>query len=173
MAALAASERFDLVALSDISPAARAAASERYPALQTFGDHRQMLASTPVDVVCVATWPPSHLAVTADALALPLRGILVEKPLSDTAAGGRQVLQMIKRDIRFNTIPVIILSSSENASDIAACYSEHANAYIRKPLDLESNLQILRNIDEFWTRTVRLPKPQADKHPKPAYPHVP
>lgn len=96
MAALAASERFELLALADISHAARAAASERYPALQTFGDHRQMLASTPVDVVCVATWPPSHLEVTTDALALPLRGILVEKPLADTAASGRQVLQMIK-----------------------------------------------------------------------------
>ena len=96
MAALAASERFELIALADISPGARAAASERYPAIQTFADHRQMLASAPVDVVCVSTWPPSHLEVTADALALPLRGILVEKPLADTAAHGRQVLELIK-----------------------------------------------------------------------------
>ncbi|MFN8465304.1 MAG: Gfo/Idh/MocA family oxidoreductase [Caldilineaceae bacterium] len=96
MAALAASERFELAALADISPAARAAASERYPGIQTFADHRQMLASAPVDVVCVATWPPSHLEVTQDALALPLCGILVEKPLADTAASGRQVLELIK-----------------------------------------------------------------------------
>lgn len=86
---------------------------------------------------------------------------------------GCQVLQIVKSDVRFNTIPVIVLSNSENATDITACYSQHANAYIRKPLDLESNLQILKNINEFWTRTARLPKPQADKHPKPTHPHVP
>ena len=62
MAALAASERFELVALADISPAARAAASERYPGIQTFADHRQMLASTPVDVVCVQR---GHVAAVA------------------------------------------------------------------------------------------------------------
>ena len=96
MAALAASERFQLVALADISPAARTAASERYPGIRTFADHREMLANAPVDVVCVATWPPSHLEVTQDALALPLSGILVEKPLADTAARGRRVLELVK-----------------------------------------------------------------------------
>lgn len=96
MAALAASERFELVALADINPAACQAAEERYPGLRTFADHRQMFASAPVDVVCVSTWPPSHLAVTQDALQLPLRGILVEKPLADTAAAGRQVLELVR-----------------------------------------------------------------------------
>ena len=96
MAALAASERFELVALADVNPAACAAARERYSGLRTFADHRQMFAEAPTDVVCVATWPPSHLAVTQDALQLPLRGILVEKPLADTAACGRQVLELVQ-----------------------------------------------------------------------------
>jgi len=96
MAALAASERFELAAVADISPAACAAARERYPGIRTFSDHREMFAQAPTDVVCVSTWPPSHLEVTRDALELPLTGILVEKPLADTAARGREVLERVR-----------------------------------------------------------------------------
>ena len=96
IAALMASDRYELVAVADISPQARQAVSDAYPNVRTFADHREMFAASPVDVVCVSTWPPSHLEVTQDALELPLQGILVEKPLADTAARGRQVLEMVK-----------------------------------------------------------------------------
>ena len=97
MAALASSDRFELVALADVNPQARQAAAERYPGLRTYADHRAMFASAPTDIVCVATWPPSHLPITEDALAaLPLAGILVEKPLADTAAAGRRVLELVR-----------------------------------------------------------------------------
>ena len=55
-----------------------------------------MLEECPTDVVCVSTWPPSHLEVARDALDLPLTGILVEKPLADNAASGREVLERIR-----------------------------------------------------------------------------
>jgi predicted dehydrogenase len=96
MAALAASERFELLAMADLNPQACEAAGARFGGIQTFADYREMFRQAPTDVVCVATWPPSHLEVTQDALALPLRGILVEKPLADTAARGHQVLELIK-----------------------------------------------------------------------------
>jgi predicted dehydrogenase len=57
-----------------------------------------MFEAVPTDVVCVSTWPPSHLEITSDALDLPLCGILVEKPLADTARRGRQVLEMVQRE---------------------------------------------------------------------------
>jgi predicted dehydrogenase len=96
MAALAASPRHQLVAVADLNPAACRATAERHPDIRTFVDYRQMLAECPADVICVATWPPSHLEVTEAALALPLRGILVEKPLADTAAAGRRLLQQVQ-----------------------------------------------------------------------------
>src|SRR4051794_19899013 len=96
IAALAASDRFKLVAMTDISPTACQAATDRYPGIQTFADHQQMFARTPVDIICVATWPTSHLEVTQAALEVPLRGVLVEKPLADTAARGRQLLEMVQ-----------------------------------------------------------------------------
>ena len=94
--ALAASERFQLVAVTDLREDTCAELRETYPGIRTFTDHREMFAACPTDVVCVSTWPPSHEEVTRDALSLPLKCILVEKPLADTVAGGRRILEMVR-----------------------------------------------------------------------------
>lgn len=95
--ALAASERFDLTAAADLQPEALEALSEDFPDIETFENHREMFAVSPTDVVCVSTYPPSHETVALDALELPLRGILVEKPLGHTADSGRKILEAVKK----------------------------------------------------------------------------
>jgi predicted dehydrogenase len=55
-----------------------------------------MFAECPTDVVCVSTFPPSHEEVALAALQLPLKGIVVEKPLGDTAASGHRILDAVK-----------------------------------------------------------------------------
>lgn len=96
MRGLAASERYHLVAATDLRPEVCRTLRETFPGLRTFSRHQDMLEQCPTDVVCVSTWPPSHEQVTRDALALPgLRGILVEKPLGDTAAAGRRILEAV------------------------------------------------------------------------------
>ena len=97
MAALHASDRFDLVAVADIDPQVCDALAQEYEGIRTFSSHEEMFAACPTDVVCVSTWPPSHEAVTLDALRLPLKGILVEKPLGHTHASGMRILDAIKR----------------------------------------------------------------------------
>ena len=97
MVGLAASDRFDLVAAADPRPEARAAAESSHPGLRTFPSHADLFSACPTDVVCVSTWPPSHLEVTRAALQLPLAGILVEKPLADTAADGAAILAAIRK----------------------------------------------------------------------------
>jgi predicted dehydrogenase len=96
LAALHASDRFELLALADLKPEVNAALAEQYPGLRTFPNHEAMFADCPTDVVCVSTYPPTHEPVTMDALALPLRGILVEKPLGHTAASGRRILEEVR-----------------------------------------------------------------------------
>jgi len=96
MKALRASDRFELVAAADIRPEACAELEQTFPGLRTFSSHSDMFSECPTDVVCVSTWPPSHEEITLDALALPLKGILVEKPLGHTAASGRRLLDAIK-----------------------------------------------------------------------------
>ena len=98
MTGLAASEEFTLVAAADISPAAREKVAEKYPGLRTFATPQEMFAECPTDIVCVSTWAPSHRELTLAALTLPqLKGILVEKPLGETAAAWREILDAVKR----------------------------------------------------------------------------
>ena len=96
MAGLAASPRFHLVAFADIQAQARADIQEMYPGIRAFSSHQELFSACPTDIVCVSTWPPSHLEVTQAALQLPLKGILVEKPLADNFAVGRQILELIR-----------------------------------------------------------------------------
>lgn len=63
---------------------------------------------------------------------------------------GIEVLRRVKSEPDLLPIPIIVMSSSRAVEDIAACYQQHANAYIRKPEDLEGNLNVLRNLDQFW-----------------------
>lgn len=103
MKAAVASARFQLVAVADWREEARQEAETLYPGIRTFASHEELLAAIPVDVVCVSTWPPTHLAVTRAALALPLKGILVEKPLADNTADGRALLDLV----RANGLPMV------------------------------------------------------------------
>jgi len=97
MSALRSSSRFELVAAADIRPEALERARKDYPGIKTFGSHKEMFKKCATDVVCVSTYAPSHLPITLDALkTLLLRGILVEKPLGDTSAAGREILRRVR-----------------------------------------------------------------------------
>ena len=93
--ALHDSDRFELAAVADQKPEVCRELAARYPGLRTFASHEEMFAACPTDVVCVSTYPPTHEPIAQDALKLPLKGILVEKPLGHTAASGRRTLAAI------------------------------------------------------------------------------
>lgn len=70
---------------------------------------------------------------------------------------GREVLIEIKNDKKLRTIPVIVLTTSEDEADILKCYHSHANCYINKPIDFEKFISVIRTIEGFWLSIVRLP----------------
>jgi predicted dehydrogenase len=96
-AALAASDRFELVGLADLRTEARAECATLYPGIATYATHQELFARHAADIVCVATYPPTHLPIALDALGLPLAGLLVEKPLGDTYAAGSAIVEQVKR----------------------------------------------------------------------------
>jgi predicted dehydrogenase len=95
--AAATSPRYELVAVADLRDAAREEVERQFTGVKTFANHVALLAACNVDVVCVSTWPPSHLPITLDALAQGLKGIVVEKPLGDTHAAGAGVLKAVRQ----------------------------------------------------------------------------
>ena len=48
---------------------------------------------------------------------------------------GVDVLERIKNDERTRSIPIVIMSSSDQDSDFRQSYSRYANSYIMKPVD--------------------------------------
>ena len=70
---------------------------------------------------------------------------------------GREVLRRIKNDPQLQSIPVVILTTSEAEEDVAKAYEYHANCYIRKPVDLSRFLEIVSAIENFWLTVVKLP----------------
>ena len=71
---------------------------------------------------------------------------------------GRQVLEAIKSDPELASIPVVVLTTSENEDDVLRSYSLHANAYVTKPVDFARFIEVVRQIDDFFVTVVRLPR---------------
>ncbi len=71
---------------------------------------------------------------------------------------GREVLSEIKTDPLLKSIPVLVMTTSRAAQDVQTAYGLNANCYIAKPMDLDEFFRIVRLIEEFWLRTVTLPK---------------
>ncbi|MES2285102.1 MAG: response regulator [Bacteroidota bacterium] len=71
---------------------------------------------------------------------------------------GREVLTEIKKDPNFSSIPVVILTTSDDEKDIVSSYAGQANAFITKPVDFNQFVTVIRAIEDFWLTIVKLPK---------------
>lgn len=63
---------------------------------------------------------------------------------------GHEVLKIIKTDADLKKIPVIMLSTSSNQKDLDLAYENHCNSYVKKPIDIESFLNAITKIEDFW-----------------------
>lgn len=63
---------------------------------------------------------------------------------------GLEVLGRIKEDPRTRHIPVVILTSSAEAPDIARAYQLGANSYLVKPVDFERFVEAVGNAGLYW-----------------------
>lgn len=70
---------------------------------------------------------------------------------------GSEVLAEMKTDDKLRRIPVVILTTSRAARDIAHSYDLHVNCYITKPVDLDQFMSVVRAIESFWLALVELP----------------
>ncbi|RPH92005.1 response regulator [candidate division KSB1 bacterium] len=74
---------------------------------------------------------------------------------------GREVLFEIKSDENLRSIPVIVLTTSDNDLDVLSCYDLHANCYIVKPVNLDKFIEVIKTIEGFWLNIVTLPHTNA------------
>ena len=70
---------------------------------------------------------------------------------------GRDVLEAVKSDPDLKSIPVVILTSSQAEEDVVKAYTLMANAYIKKPVDLDGFGKVVQGIEGFWFSVVVFP----------------
>ena len=63
---------------------------------------------------------------------------------------GLEVLQRIRDHDRLKHIPVVILSSSREESDLARSWNLGVNAYVVKPVDINQFFEAVKTLGRFW-----------------------
>jgi CheY-like chemotaxis protein len=63
---------------------------------------------------------------------------------------GLQVLARIRADQRTKLLPVVILTSSQEESDLVQSYNLGANSYIVKPVEFENFAKSIYEIGLYW-----------------------
>ena len=113
---------------------------------------------------------PTQVSVVRDgeaALAfLRRQGEFAESPRPDIILldlglpkkSGAEVLTEIKEDPALKHIPVIILTTSDAEQDVLDTYDRHANAYTKKPVDMNEFVETIKLIEDFWLSLVILPR---------------
>jgi CheY-like chemotaxis protein len=71
---------------------------------------------------------------------------------------GREVLATIKADASLMDIPVIVLTCSNNPTDVENAYHHQAAGYITKPAPLDEYFTAIRSLIQLWFNVMTLPK---------------
>ena len=64
--------------------------------------------------------------------------------------GGLEVLQQVKSDENLQTIPVVVLTSSNEEKDMMRSYKLGVNAYVVKPVDFHEFVNAVKELGVFW-----------------------
>jgi CheY-like chemotaxis protein len=74
---------------------------------------------------------------------------------------GLEVLRQIKAHPQLRTIPVIILTTSDEDTDMQKAYAIGANSYIVKPVDFDKFMDVAAQVELYWCVLNKLPPRQA------------
>jgi len=74
---------------------------------------------------------------------------------------GLEVLKCIRANPRTAVLPVVILTSSKQESDVIEGYRSGCNSYVRKPVDFDQFVEAARQLGLYWLLLNERPVPDA------------
>jgi len=72
---------------------------------------------------------------------------------------GLEILQWLRQQPALKHIPVIVLTSSKESSDVSRAYDLGANSYLVKPVGFEGLLELVKSIGMYWMILNKTPEP--------------
>ena len=63
---------------------------------------------------------------------------------------GFEVLQAIKNNVNTKSIPVVVLTSSNQERDLRESYQLGANSFVQKPVDFDRFRELIELIEQYW-----------------------
>ncbi len=82
---------------------------------------------------------------------------LILLDLNLPAMGGLELLARLKNNATTRRLPVVVMTTSDDEDDLVRAYDAHANAFVRKPLDIQDLVNVTSSTCHFWLRTAVLP----------------
>lgn len=70
---------------------------------------------------------------------------------------GRELLREIKVDLDLQTIPVVVMTASDDEGDRLQCGLLDVDGYVTKPVDIEKFLVLVKQLKRFWLDDVIVP----------------
>ena len=70
---------------------------------------------------------------------------------------GIEVLRRVKSDARTRTIPIVMLTSSQEERDVAESYAIGVNSYIVKPVDFNQFVHAVSELGVYWNGLNKVP----------------
>lgn len=91
------------------------------------------------------------LGPNRDGLVSKDRYILVLLDLNLPDMSGIRILEQIKSNEHTKRLPVVVLTTTDDETEIQKCYDLGANVYITKPVDYEGFATAIRNLGLFFS----------------------
>jgi CheY-like chemotaxis protein len=70
---------------------------------------------------------------------------------------GREALSRIKSDEDLKHIPIVVFTTSKAEEDIIRSYQLGVNSFITKPVTLDSLIDVMQTLGNYWFKIVELP----------------
>ncbi len=78
--------------------------------------------------------------------------------LSMPGLAGLDVLKVVKTTAKLRSIPVVMLTTSDEPSDVNACFAAGANSYIKKPVGIARYAQVAEGLASYWFDLSKIPE---------------
>ena len=82
---------------------------------------------------------------------------LIMLDLNMPGMDGRRFLEIVKADDNLKSIPVVVLTTSSDPTDIERCYQLGASTYIQKPVSFDGLTQAVSTMKDYWFGIALLP----------------